>query len=120
MKKVLWIALAVLWLGCSTSGTRPSSAPVRAKNLSAREQPMAPRAIVSTPPPPAHVDPPKPPNPGGDALWRAGHYQFRNGRYLWTPGAWVNPPRSGLVWVPGFFERTPQGGMFVNGHWRTG
>ncbi len=119
MKKVLWIALAVFWMACSTSSTHPA-APVRAKNLTAREQPMAPRAIVSTPPPPVRIDPPKPSSPGGSAFWRGGHYQFRNGRYLWIPGAWVNPPRSGLVWVPGFFQKTPQGGMFINGHWRKG
>ena len=62
--------------------------------------------------------PTKPPDPGGDAIWRGGFYQFRNGRYLWIRGAWVNPPRSGLTWVPGFYQKTPQGGMFINGHWR--
>lgn len=119
MKKLaLLLALAVLWVGC-TSATR-SGPPVRAKNLSAREQPMAPRAIVSTPPPPPQMEPPRPPDPGGDAIWRGGFYQFRNGRYLWIPGAWVNPPRADLIWVPGFYQKTPQGGMFINGHWRKG
>lgn len=118
MKKTVWlVALSVLWMACSTGSTR-SAAPVRAKNLTAREQPMAPRAIVSTPPPPAQIDPPRPPDPGGDAIWRGGFYQFRNGRYLWIRGAWVNPPRPNLTWVPGFYQRTPEGGMFVNGHWR--
>lgn len=118
-KKLLVLCVALVWMGCSTGATR-SGAPVRAKNVSAREQPMAPRAIVSLPPPPARVDPPKPPNPGGSAMWRDGHYQFRNGRYLWIPGAWINPPRAGLIWVPGFFQNTPEGGMFINGHWRKG
>jgi len=81
---------------------------------------MAPRAIVSTPPPPARIDPPPPPDPGGGAFWREGHSQFRNGRYLWIPGAWVVPPRANLVWVPGFYRRTPEGGLFINGHWRKG
>lgn len=120
MKKALCIAAALFWLGCSTSTTRTSPAPVRAKTLSAREQPMAPRAIVSTPPPPAPIDPPRPENPGGGAFWRPGHYQFRNGRYLWIKGAWVVPPRAGLEWVPGFYQRTTKGGMFINGHWRKG
>ena len=79
---------------------------------------MAPRAIVSTPPPPLRIDPPKPSSPGGPAIYRSGHYQFRNGRYLWIPSAWVNPPRSGLTWIPGFYQQTPEGGMFINGHWR--
>lgn len=119
IKKLACVAFALTWMGCA-AGTTRTAAPVRAKNLSAREQPMAPRAIVSLPPPPARAEPPRPASPGGSAIWRGGHYQFRNGRYLWIAGAWVNPPRPGLIWVPGFYQKTAEGGLFINGHWRKG
>ncbi len=116
-RKIVGLVALLLWAACSSTGTR-SPEPVPARQLFAREQPLAPRAITATPPPPPHIDPPRPPDPGGNALWRAGHYQFRNGRYLWIPGAWVVPPRAGLEWVPGFYKQTREGGLYINGHWR--
>jgi hypothetical protein len=97
----------------------PTTQPVaRPKVLVAREQAMAPRVLVATPPPPARIDPAKPPGPGGSSFWRPGHWSFRGGRYVWMPGAWVVPPRDGLVWQAGFYHRTVEGGEWVEGHWR--
>jgi hypothetical protein len=114
---VILSCLSLVLASCSATTSGPS-APVRPKYVAAREQALAPRAIVSTPPPPAPAEVARPPGPGGSSIWREGHYQFRAGRYEWIPGAWVVPPRAGLEWFPGFFERTPEGGVFINGHWR--
>jgi len=36
-------------------------------------------------------------------------------RYLLVEGAWVLPPWSGAVWVPGHYDRF---GVYVAPHWR--
>ena len=120
MKKVLFFLCLATLLGACSTPTRPETAFVPAKRLSATAQTLAPRAIVATPPPPAPTDAPQPPQPEASAIWRAGHYQFVEGRYIWISGSWVVPPVPGLVWVPGFFQRTAEGGLYINGHWRRG
>ena len=118
MKKVLWFAFVLAWTGCALPSARPTEPPTPAKYLQAREQKKAPRAIVAAPPPPRRPEASQPPSPGGSAIWRAGYWEFEGGQYRWISGAWVVPPRAGLTWVPGFFRRTTEGGLFINGHWR--
>src|SRR5262245_46614250 len=104
-------SLALAACGPSASGPRPAA-------LQAQELARAPRILVATPPPPAPPDVKQTPSPGGGAVWRAGHYTFKGARYVWESGKWVVPPRDGLTWVPGFWQKTTEGGVWVVGHWR--
>jgi hypothetical protein len=66
--------------------------------------------------------PPPPPNasvrfgvaPGAGYMWRDGYYNYNRGRYNWTGGGWVRPPRGRSVWVnPGW-----NGNRWRGGRWR--
>jgi hypothetical protein len=107
-------AIAITLLAaCGASSYRPLRGGPPAQRLA-----RAPRIIMATPPPPAPPDIPETSDPGAGYVWRPGHYTFRGGRYVWNSGAWVLPPQPGLEWIPGFYQRTPEGGVWVVGHWR--
>jgi len=97
------LATPVLLLGGSLSGAL-GMAPAIAQEL-------APQ-----PPPPPQVESPGPPL-GPDAVWIAGHWLWRNGRYEWMPGRWENAP-PGAAYVPGRHKPTGQGWVWEPGRWR--
>ncbi len=72
--------------------------------------------VKAPPPPPRAVVVTRPARPGAGHVWIAGHYVYRGGRYIWVKGAWVKPPRKGVVWVPGRFDTRK--GVWVSGRWR--
>ena len=67
------------------------------------------------PPPPPVEHPWHRPNRG--AVWIAGHYEWKHGRYVWFPGYYSYPPRPGGHWVGPTYVR--QGGVYYYhaGHW---
>jgi hypothetical protein len=58
----------------------------------------------------------KPAKPYRHAVWVAGHWQFKKGRYVYLNGYWVKP-RRGYVYVQARWIKTPRGYCFVPGHW---
>jgi len=69
------------------------------------------RVPVPPPPPGAYY---RGPAPGVGFFWRDGYYDYYGGRYNWVGGAWVRPPRVGVVWVnPGW-----RGRRWRRGYWR--
>ncbi len=39
-----------------------------------------------------------------------------HGNYM--PGFWEVPPRAGLVWIPGRWQKVPKGYTWAGGHWK--
>ncbi len=57
--------------------------------------------------------------PGPQYVWQRGYHRWDGNRYVWVPGAWVEPPqRYYHHWVPGHWRHTPRGYIWVEGHWR--
>jgi opacity protein-like surface antigen len=75
------------------------------------------QVYVRVGPPVAVVEHPGPrPHPGW--VWTAGYHRWDGARYVWTPGAWVAPPRPHAVWVAHRWEHRSGGWVLVEGHWR--
>lgn len=71
-------------------------------------RPRAPRTVVVRPeaPSPRHV-------------WVQEDWRENGGRYEYSGGHWVEPPRAGARWVPGHWKNTPRRGwVWKPGHWR--
>src|SRR5262249_11275619 len=69
------------------------------------------------PPPP---DPPRAaastPAPSDNSVYVPGTYVYRETRYLWRPGYWMDC-RPGWVWIPAHYVWTPYGYVFIDGYW---
>ena len=74
-------------------------------------------ATVRTGPPPARVEI-RPAVPYPEAVWVEGHWEFRHGEWMWSPGYWARAPFSGAVWIPGHWREDPGGWRWIPGHWR--
>ncbi|WP_446744262.1 YXWGXW repeat-containing protein [Silvibacterium acidisoli] len=68
--------------------------------------------------PPAPIYEHRPPAPGPRYAWHDGYHRWDGHRYVWMPGAWVAPPRPGVVWVPGHWRERGGGWVWIEGHWR--
>lgn len=80
-------------------------------------QPPTPAAGVEQAPP-APVVEVIPTAPSVEYVWAPGYWAW-NGRWVWTGGRWVLPPRRGAIWIPGHWERRRWGRHYwVPGHWR--
>lgn len=56
--------------------------------------------------------------PGPRYVWIPGHYQWVRNRHSWVKGHGVAPPRSGAVWVPGYWTPRRGGYVWITGYWR--
>jgi hypothetical protein len=56
--------------------------------------------------------------PGPRYVWVPGYHRYYRNSYVWTPGAWVIPPRRHTVWVAPRWAHSHRGYYFVAGHWR--
>jgi hypothetical protein len=102
-----WIRamLATLLLGLG------SAHPIGLGGTPALAQELAPQ-----PPPTPQVESPGPP-PSPNAVWIAGHWLWRGGRYDWVAGRWENAP-PGASYIPGRHKQTGQGWVWEPGRWR--
>jgi hypothetical protein len=62
-----------------------------------REKKATPTA-PSQPPPPQVETPGAPPVTG--LVWVAGYWHFSAGKWIWVPGRWARPPKTGATWRP--------------------
>src|SRR5687768_2614406 len=74
--------------------------------------------MVNQPPPPVQetveVVPAK---PHADAIWVAGHFEWR-GSWIWIAGSWGMPPEPGCVWEDPVYVRVDNGYRYHPGYWR--
>jgi hypothetical protein len=78
---------------------------------------MQAEVFVRVAPPPVIVERPIA-RPGPGYVWVGGYHRWDGARYVWTPGAWVMPPRPHAVWVEHRWVRRHGGWVFVEGRWR--
>ena len=57
-------------------------------------------------------------SPGPGYVWTPGYHRWDGNRYVWTAGAWVQPPRPHARWVAHRWVRRNGGWVMVEGHWR--
>ncbi len=57
-----------------------------------------------------------PARPYRHAVWVAGHYQYKHGRYVWVSGRWIKG-KAGFVYVQPHWQKTRHGWRYVTGHW---
>lgn len=88
-----------------------------ASTLCMSSLPAGAAVYVRVAPPAVKVET-RPASPGRGYVWTGGYYRWNGNRYVWTTGRWVNPPRSGAVWVPGHWVHGNKGWYWVDGHWR--
>ncbi|MCU0394427.1 MAG: hypothetical protein MUF29_00845 [Chitinophagaceae bacterium] len=67
-------------------------------------RPSAPYLRAPAPPSPRHV-------------WIPAGWQWRQGRYVHTPGYWTLPPHKHLRYIPGHWNRTRHGWVWRPGYW---
>lgn len=133
--KLLPLAVAVAALGAC--GTRTVTREVVREQPIVQQAPVvqtAPAAgsitIVAPPPAPTEVIPAA---PAAGYSWVAGHYEFRNGGWVWRPGQWYAgsvrplpppvaetpsaPEREYTRWVPGHWAFVGNDWVWVKGQW---
>ena len=72
---------------------------------------------VSGPPPAPLVDV-ETASPGPDFVWIGGSWVWVGGRWSWEAGRWEHRPHPGAVWVPHHYEYRNGRHVFTRGHWR--
>lgn len=55
--------------------------------------------------------------PSADHTWVAGYWRWQNNQYMWVPGHWEVPPRTGAVWVPPRWQPEGSSWRFYEGYW---
>ena len=78
----------------------------------------APRELIiaSAPPPVLHRIEARPATPMANAIWVAGHYEWR-GHWQWIPGYW-EASRPGYVWMAPVARRHGARIVYYGGYWR--
>jgi hypothetical protein len=81
------------------------------------QQPQQQPQLQFLPPPPEPVQAQASvPAPNPNSVYVPGTWVYRETRYLWQPGYWLDY-RPGWVWVPAHYVWTPAGYVFVGGYW---
>jgi hypothetical protein len=72
-----------------------------------RQRPPVPYYIVPRRPSPRHI-------------WIPAEYRWRHGRYDYVRGYWMVPPRRNMHYIPGYWQPTRGGYVWVSGFWQRG
>jgi hypothetical protein len=76
----------------------------------------APEVTYFPTPPAVPQTAPPGPAPDADSFYVPGHWEWRDGRYVWIAGYFARMQPS-YVWVPGHYRWTPYGYVYVAGYW---
>jgi hypothetical protein len=67
-------------------------------------------------PPDSLENGPSVPAPDDNSLWVAGHWEWRDGQFVWRPGYWADG-QPGMVWNQPDYYYTPSGYVYNTGYW---
>ncbi len=56
--------------------------------------------------------------PRSGMVWMNGYWGWQNRNYAWVPGRWATPPRGRTVWIAPRWENRAGQYRFNNGRWR--
>lgn len=73
--------------------------------------------VPATPAPPV-VSTVIEPSPGPDYIRVEGYYNWLGDRYVWVPATWARIPRAGATYVPGHWQSTAAGYVWMQGSWQ--
>jgi hypothetical protein len=78
---------------------------------------------VAQPPPMPTSNPrePIPARPAPQAMWIEGQWVYTgnpNSPYEWVSGHWEIPPPGARAWMPGNWQQSGNGYIYVRGHWQ--
>jgi hypothetical protein len=81
------------------------------------------RQVIKEPPPMPASNPREtiPPRPAQEAVWIEGYYDYTGNPtnpYQWVAGHWEVPPPGASRWIPGSWQRSGDGYVYVRGHWQ--
>jgi hypothetical protein len=77
--------------------------------------PSQPAVVVQAAPPAPIYE--AVPAPREGSIWAPGHYEWRNGRYTWIQGGWIDA-RPGYAWQAAHWEQRSDGSwVLVQGSW---
>jgi len=66
---------------------------------------------------PTHKTIVRPVQPSPEHVWVDEDWKVRGRNYRYTGGHWVRPPHRGYTWVPGHWEQTRRGDIWIEGRW---
>ncbi|HTA28849.1 MAG TPA: YXWGXW repeat-containing protein [Candidatus Cybelea sp.] len=79
---------------------------------------VAESEIDVTGPPPAPLVDDVTVSPGPGFVWIGGAWAWVGGRWEWERGRWDHRPHAGAVWVPHHYEFHNGRHVFTRGHWK--
>lgn len=116
MKKSIYLSLlAPVALGSCTTVVR-EPAPVVHQDVVTTPA-VTHEIIVTRTPPPMRVET-QTVSPGPRYVWTRGYWRWTGADFTWTPGHWVQRPRTTAVWVEGQWVRRPRGWVWTEGRWQ--
>jgi hypothetical protein len=59
----------------------------------------------------------RPARPSPNHVWVGSEWEWRDNRYVETPGHWALPPSGHKTWVAGRWSSTSKGSYWKPGHW---
>ena len=59
----------------------------------------------------------RPARPSPHHVWVGSEWEWRDNKYVETPGHWDTPPAGHKTWVAGRWSTTKRGQYWVKGHW---
>lgn len=57
------------------------------------------------------------PEPRSGYVWVPGYYRHNGREYVWVEGRWERTPRQGARYIPGRWDRDDRGYFWVEGRW---
>ena len=60
---------------------------------------------------------PAPPVSQSVLIWRPGHFDWTDGRYVWNRGEWIERGQTSGLWQDGYWKDTQAGSVWMPAHW---
>lgn len=110
-------------IGAAAGGIAGAAIGHKADERQRAQSPYDTGYVVQSPPPMPTSNPREtiPARPARDAVWIEGHYAYTGNQqapYQWVAGRWEIPPPGATHWVPGAWQRSSDGYIYVRGHWQ--
>jgi hypothetical protein len=101
MRKLIFITLIGAGLTLATSGAN-----AQVEHHYVRDHPHA--GLMAT----------RPTRPSPHHAWVSSEWEWKDGRYVESPGHWEQPPHAHAKWKDGHWAKTKRGSYWVRGRWQ--